>query len=54
MDSKRYSIDEIANATALSPGHLTRPNGPLDRIAQTYYWIDDIVGQTVETVATLA
>lgn len=44
MDSKRYSIDEIASATALSVGHLTRPNGPLDRIAQTYYWIDDIVG----------
>lgn len=44
MDSKRYSIDEIASATALSAGHLTRTNGPLDRIAQTYYWIDDIVG----------
>lgn len=44
MDSKRYSIDEIADATALSVSHLTRAKGPLDRIRQTYYWIDDIVG----------
>lgn len=44
MDSKRYSIDEIADATALSTGHLTRLNGPLERVAKTYYWIDDIVG----------
>jgi hypothetical protein len=49
MEQTTYTLEELADITGMSPRHLSRNDGPLDRVADTYYWDADIVSSDRKT-----